>query len=301
MRITKFSEGGSFFKGNLHTHTTVSDGKASPEEIKRLYKDKGYDFLAITDHNAYGVYPDLTEPDFALLPGVELDYAADNKYMHVVGIGIPGKNTFSHGQNMTEAKKGCKGIQDLVNLLTDNGNHAIIAHPSWSNLALSDIADTKNLLGMEIYNHLCEVEYGNGNANVYYEHLCREGIGGIACVAVDDNHHATPVSVGGFVMVKAETLTPSAIADALGKGSFYASSGPLIYDFYAEDGVAHISCSPAERIVFAAAPLFHTRCKSDCCARGLTSFSARVEGAKAVRAIVTDGNGRSAYTQPLWL
>ena len=31
-----------YFKTNLHTHTTISDGKLSPEEVKELYKSKGY-------------------------------------------------------------------------------------------------------------------------------------------------------------------------------------------------------------------------------------------------------------------
>ena len=34
-----------FFKGNLHCHTTVSDGKLSPDEVVALYRDLGYDFL----------------------------------------------------------------------------------------------------------------------------------------------------------------------------------------------------------------------------------------------------------------
>ena len=40
-----------YFKANLHTHTTVSDGKLSPEEIKQQYKDRGYQILCLTDHN----------------------------------------------------------------------------------------------------------------------------------------------------------------------------------------------------------------------------------------------------------
>ena len=44
------TQGRKWFKGNLHTHTTESDGKLSPEECYALYKSKGYDFLARTDH-----------------------------------------------------------------------------------------------------------------------------------------------------------------------------------------------------------------------------------------------------------
>ena len=42
--------GERWYKGNLHTHTTDSDGLKSPDDVKRLYKSLGYDFLALTDH-----------------------------------------------------------------------------------------------------------------------------------------------------------------------------------------------------------------------------------------------------------
>ena len=44
---TLYAEG-SFKKGNLHTHSTRSDGKYTPAEIAEHYRSKGYDFLAIT-------------------------------------------------------------------------------------------------------------------------------------------------------------------------------------------------------------------------------------------------------------
>ena len=40
-----------WFKGCLHLHTTNSDGKLKPTEVYNCYKDKGYDFISITDHD----------------------------------------------------------------------------------------------------------------------------------------------------------------------------------------------------------------------------------------------------------
>ena len=40
-----------WFKGNLHTHTTESDGDADPEWVANWYKEHGYDFLVLSDHN----------------------------------------------------------------------------------------------------------------------------------------------------------------------------------------------------------------------------------------------------------
>ena len=39
------ANGKTWYKGNLHTHTTVTDGKKTPEEVIALYRDKSYDFL----------------------------------------------------------------------------------------------------------------------------------------------------------------------------------------------------------------------------------------------------------------
>lgn len=40
-------------KGDLHLHTTFSDGLESPEHRTVIAREKGFDFLAITDHNGY--------------------------------------------------------------------------------------------------------------------------------------------------------------------------------------------------------------------------------------------------------
>ena len=44
-------ESGRFYKANLHTHTTISDGSYTPEQIKEHYKAHGYSVVAYTDHD----------------------------------------------------------------------------------------------------------------------------------------------------------------------------------------------------------------------------------------------------------
>ena len=44
---------GHWYKGNLHTHTTQSDGRLSPQEAVRWYEQNGYDFVALTDHDTF--------------------------------------------------------------------------------------------------------------------------------------------------------------------------------------------------------------------------------------------------------
>ena len=45
-----FTSPGRFFKGNIHTHSTRSDGGRVPEDVCKTYREAGYDFLALTDH-----------------------------------------------------------------------------------------------------------------------------------------------------------------------------------------------------------------------------------------------------------
>ena len=40
-----------WLKGNTHTHTTESDGDSTPDVVTRWYRDHGYQFLVLSDHN----------------------------------------------------------------------------------------------------------------------------------------------------------------------------------------------------------------------------------------------------------
>ena len=57
-------EEGSFYKANLHCHTTNSDGKWTPEQVKKAYRERGYSIVAFTDHNRYAFHKDLCDEDF---------------------------------------------------------------------------------------------------------------------------------------------------------------------------------------------------------------------------------------------
>lgn len=47
----KSNEDAKWYKGNLHTHTLWSDGDDFPEMVAAWYRDHGYHFLALSDHN----------------------------------------------------------------------------------------------------------------------------------------------------------------------------------------------------------------------------------------------------------
>ena len=69
-------------RGNLHSHTTFSDGIRTPQGLVAEYERRGYDFLAITDHFDHDnlVHPDYEETiaalqsDVLIFRGIELSY-----------------------------------------------------------------------------------------------------------------------------------------------------------------------------------------------------------------------------------
>ena len=73
MRKYLLPKDGNFYKANLHCHTTVSDGKWTPEKVKEEYKKKGYSIVAYTDHNVMVPHGDLTDKDFLALTGFEIN------------------------------------------------------------------------------------------------------------------------------------------------------------------------------------------------------------------------------------
>ena len=61
------------YKANLHCHTTCSDGRLTPQQVKDHYKAHGYSVIAFTDHNVLVDHSDLNDPDFLALTGIEVD------------------------------------------------------------------------------------------------------------------------------------------------------------------------------------------------------------------------------------
>ena len=71
MKKTTFLSNGNFYKGNIHCHTTRSDGKLTADEIVEAYRSQGYHFLAITEHNIFSDFTQYDREDFVMIPGVE--------------------------------------------------------------------------------------------------------------------------------------------------------------------------------------------------------------------------------------
>ena len=274
-------EDGQFYKANLHCHTDISDGRLSPAEIKRIYKEHGYAVVAYTDHYVMVPHPELADEDFLPLTGYELavneDGTADahKRVCHFCFIALDPDHIMQeiHPENRYEEKDAAllhydpayptyertysaECISDMMRIGRACGYFVTYNQPVWSRETYNDYCAFENMHAMEICNYGCIVEgYDDDNPRVYDDML---GSGKrIYCIATDDNHCGLPVddpkfdAFGGFTMIKADKLEYKTVTDALVKGNFYASQGPLIHDLWFEDGNIHVTCSDAARITLA--------------------------------------------------
>jgi len=280
-------EKGSFYKANLHCHSTYSDGKLTPEELKKAYKGQGYSILAITDHEAIFDHGYLDDEDFLTLPGYEREinkpaalkgvwnsvvtchmcfYPKDRSNINCVCFDpdfIHPKFKWMHNPELkakvsyigepykVEYKPEC--INHIIEQANQNGFIVTLNHLQWSQERYEEFSQYKDLFAMEVYNSACEKGGLNEYNSQMYDMMLRLG-NKMKCVAADDSHSDkafdsyTHEYFGGYVMIKAEELKHENIINALCNGEFYSSTGPEIKELYLEDGKIHIKTSPAKKI-----------------------------------------------------
>ena len=246
MQLKPFSSPGRFWRGNLHTHSNLSDGKLPLGDVVAAYKNVGYDFLMMSEHylDIYGFPIADTRQyrgnDFTTILGVELHAPVTSvgEMWHIVCAGLP-----LDFKPPTKEETG----PELARRARDAGAFIAIAHPSWSRYTIEDGRALDMAHAVEIYNHGCEIENDLGYGWYLYDQLTNEGRR-LSAIATDDAHFKTPDHFGGWVNVKSESLDPDALLTALKAGEFYASQGPQIHDVHINGKELTVSCSPVDSI-----------------------------------------------------
>jgi len=290
-----FSSPGRWWRGNLHTHTTRSDGHKTPQDAVQWYADHGYDFVVITDHRRAPEKEDLTPPrdGFLVIPGTELDFTDRETKLghHIVCIGVD-----DHIQ-LPEAVT----IQEALDIAASRADVAYIAHPYWFGHDFGAYRGVKGHSGIEIYNATCEYLCCKGDSTAYWDSLLKsEPLWGFAA---DDAHWSRKDFGAGWVNVKAESLTREAITTALKTGQFYSSTGPVIEKVEVSETSVYIKTSPVDRIALigpgywgrlVAASHGQTISEAEFKLGGNVSLASRYLRLQAV-----DPNGKVAWTNPI--
>ncbi len=243
-----FTAPGHWYKGNLHTHTTRSDGQFDPEEVVRRYREADYDFLALTDHGVVTQLPDAPGDDFLLLLGTEMagDRGEVAENVHLLAFGLSKAADVPREPSVPEAIAWAK----------DHGGEVVLAHPYWSGLVIADMLRWDGYLGLEVFNTGCHFEIAKGYSAVHWDDLLGRGRR-LSAFAVDDSHHRVsdrhPLDTArAWVMVKAPELTRQAIMTSLRAGLFYSSWGPTLHDLTIAADVVTARTSPVQQLSFVA-------------------------------------------------
>ncbi len=234
------ANGQKWFKGNLHTHTTRSDGAKTPQETIALYRDAGYDFLALTDH---WVYSETVEDEgFLQLSGCEFDVGTNVQegIFHVVAIGM---------QQMPVLDRSRLTVQEIVDAVRACGGKPVLAHPAWSLNRAEQVLPIQGFIAAEIYNTVSGTPWNaRPYSGVFIDDLAVLGKL-MPCSAADDAHFYNGDQTRSFIMLRAESLTRENVLEALQNGDFYATQGPL-FSWNISEGSLTVRCSPVEEVVF---------------------------------------------------
>lgn len=292
-----FAAPGRFWKGNLHTHSTRSDAARDPDAVCALYRDAGYDFLALTDHF-------LAQFDF---PIVDTRPYRTNRFTTILGAEVHAPNTslgeiwhiLAVGLPLDfERTPPTETAPELAARSAAAGAYVAIAHPAWYAITLAD-ADTINAAhAVEIYNHTSEVKTSRGDSASLVDMMLSKGRRITLC-ATDDAHFHFEDWFGGYVMVKATSLEPEALVAALKAGHYYSSQGPELIGMTVAGNVLEVECSPARSVM----ALGQGSASAFEFGRDMTRARLPLDDLKAggfVRVVVTDAGGRKAWSNPIW-
>ena len=303
IRQAAFIEHNEMLKGALHCHTTRSDGAGAPGDVIRLHAENGYAFMAITDHRLYNYKNYAPETDMIIVPGMEIDrdfYGEDGRCFHTVAIGPAREdgNGFAQDERVESGKVVDQyGFQRALDELHAKNNMTIYCHPEWSNTPGRDFERLTGNFAMEIWNTGCAMVHDLDTNAAYWDELLLQNTR-IFGVATDDGHDMSQ-HCRGWVMVNAAPEL-SAILSSLKAGAFYSSCGPVIRDFFVEDGKAVIECSPCAQIGFryGRAPTHIVSDVNAILTRAEFSVPARF---RYIRAIVKDACGNRAWSNPIFI
>ncbi len=299
MQPLPFQLPGHFWRGNLHTHSTLSDGKLAPQAVCQRYQEAGYDFISLTDHFlAQYQFPiadtrTMRNATFTTLIGAEL-HAGQTELggmWHILAVGLP----FGFAAP-TEQESG----PEIAQRALATGAFVAAAHPQWYTLTERDLEALGPVDAIEIFNgvainhndradswQLADIALGRGRRYWTY--------------AADDFHAFVNRDDfdQGWVWVKSKENQPDALLAALKAGAFYSSTGAQIHDLQVEWGKeVVVRCSPAEWVFVSGkgpgAAAVH--------GHGLTE--ARLDISKMtspyLRITVRNARGGRAWSNPIW-
>jgi hypothetical protein len=253
--------------------------------IAGWYREAGYNFLLLSEHNDHVVNKEVFShdeaaepPDFIMLSGLEL-----SNERHHTALGID-----SYIGDETS-------LQDGVKKIIAAGGVPILNHPQ------DPVVTVKTFLATEGLNHLEIVNGGRPEdtpaTEMLWDSLLSDPDGRIVYAVASDDNHYKKTNVGrGWIMVRSPALTVEDIEENIRTGNFYASTGVILNDYQARKRSINIDSENGDSITFIG--------ENGSVLDKVSGKSAtyKMKGDELyVRVKITNSDGRAAWTQPVFV
>ena len=299
-----------WFKGNIHAHTSLSDGDATPQKVIAWYRRHGYDFLVLSDHNHLTVMDSGTgkrrRSRPLLIPGEEVSVRLKDGAVpiHINGIGV------SRLVEPVDAGDIVPTLQANIDAILQAGGIASINHPNFS-WAFDHEAITRvtGASFLEVFNGYPGANLYGGQGKPSLEDIWDRVLSAgraIFGVAADDSHNFYDFSPKmsnpgrGWVTVRASELEKEAILEALASGDFYASTGVTLAELELSRDSLCLKIEPEVDYVYTTR--FTGRDGAVLSVIGGLEARYQIRGDEGyVRATVWSSSGTKAWTQPVFL
>lgn len=274
------------YKVGLHMHTTRSDGRLSYEEVIDLYRQNGYDAVAVTDHWVWNASENVN--GLNVISGCEYNTGGNNGIngvFHILAIGCSEDPKCEKTDN----------AQVIIDKIHEHGGIVVLAHPAWSLNTPEQIMSLDGIDMTEIYNTVSTVgQSDRPYSGIIIDMLATHGKIYKIHAADDSHYYRGEDACVSYVWVYADSDSQADICKALLAGDFYATQGPDIDVAYNGKEVV-LSCSSAEKVAIHSnivwAPNHVIR------GENITSVAyVPVKGESFVRFEVTDNNGKTAWS-----
>src|SRR5262245_57317932 len=306
LRFEEAIDVSTFQKGNIHTHSNWSDGDRPPQDVYLWFRDRGYNFLALTDHNS------LTAPavfrllerrrSFVMIPGEEITITAGGRQWPAKPLCTEPTIGGHHSNTAGEA------LAWAVQKVTEQGGVALVNHPNfdWA-LTARDIPSARGASLLEIFSGHPHVHTNGDETHQSHEAIWDTMLTDgerFAGAAVDDSHYygaRAPDNLArpgrAWIQVFAPEPDRDLICAALAAGRFYSSSGVKLQHISIKgDTFTITSATPDVEVEFigqGGRQLAKVKVLDD---RVATYKLRGDEG--YVRARILARNGKRAWTQP---
>lgn len=308
----------SQYKGNFHMHTGRSwDCTISVSDALLEYRQKGYQFCAITDHEVYWDLDEFDREDFLTLSGVESAFILNEEpprwlldsqkfkslHINLLRDETQGESGFYHDEVLMRPRDyGIDSWNRYIDYCKEKNQMVIVNHPNWSRLDPETMLAIHGAFAFEIWN-TDSIHGGGCRTDEAIWDYCLSRGKRIWALTGDDTHRYGPNHSscgGGFTMVSTENFTKAGLIEALKCGNFYPSTGPRIYDMRIKEDVLYMDFDPATSVRIVG---------GDYMAKGFTPGDGKTidhiewkikEGLKYFRVEIYSPNGKIAWSQPVF-